>query len=103
MKAERRKRQPREQVIVYLDAKERELLDRMSEVTGLARTELFRRGLRKLAEDTLAGPQAGSSLMHLIEGASDDAYAPDLSERHDEFLYGGGYESTKAKTRARPR
>ncbi len=38
----------REQVVVYLDARDHALLEKMTERTGLAKTELFRRGLVKL-------------------------------------------------------
>jgi len=34
----------REQVVVYLGAQDRALLEELSEKTGLAKTELFRRG-----------------------------------------------------------
>jgi hypothetical protein len=81
----------REQVMVYLDEKDRELLEEMVETTGLARTELFRRGLRRLAADTLDEPAPGSSLDHLVETGVDDDVPPDVSARPDDYLYGGGY------------
>ncbi|MGQ0560975.1 MAG: ribbon-helix-helix protein, CopG family [Gemmatimonadota bacterium] len=94
----------REQVVVYLDDRDRALLEEMAEKTGLARTELFRRGLRRLAEETLAQSKPGSALDFLIATAADDGLPPDVAERHDEYLYGGGYEKKKpAKKRARPR
>lgn len=94
-------RRLREQVMVYLDASDRALLERMAERTGLARTEIFRRGLRKLAEETLAAKAPGWSLAHLIETAADDAFPPDVAARHDHYLYGGGYERPRTKKRAR--
>ena len=38
----------REQVVVYLDERDRKLLEQLTKTTGLAKTELFRRGLRRL-------------------------------------------------------
>ena len=97
MSGEKSKR-VREQVVVYLDARDRELLERMAEETGLARTELFRRGLWRLAEETLGAERTpGSSLAHLIATATEDGLPADVSERHDEYLYGGGYEKRKQR------
>lgn len=81
----------REQLVVYLDSRDRELLEQMVEATGLARTELFRRGLRRLAQDAMEGKKPGSSLAHLIATATDDGLPEDIAERHDHYLYGGGY------------
>ena len=101
-------RHVREQVVVYLDERDRALLEEMAAKTGLARTELFRRGLRRLADDTFIERKPGSSIDWLIANASDAAFPPDAAERHDYYLYGGGYakwlkkQKTK-QTRARPR
>lgn len=81
----------REQVVVYLDARDRALLQEMTERTGLPKTELFRRGLRRLADETLSEKKPGSSLRYLIETAADDEFPPDIAERADDYLYGGGY------------
>lgn len=93
----------REQVVVYLDDRDRALLEQMAEKTGLARTELFRRGLRRLADETMGEKKRGSSLAHLIATAADDGFSPDVAERHDEYLYGGGYQKQPKKKRARTR
>ena len=73
---------------------DRDLLERLAEETGLPKTELFRRGLRRLAEEMLPERAPGSSLDFLVDLA-DSPDAPDapgdLSERHDDYLYGGGY------------
>lgn len=90
----------REQTVVYLDARDRTLLEEMVDKTGLSKTELFRRGLRRLADETLSGPRAGSSLAHLVATAVDDAYPPDVAERHDHYLYEGGYGKPGKKKRA---
>lgn len=79
----------RRQVVVYLDERDEELLAEVTAKTGLAKTEVFRRGLRRLASDALEGPQPGSSLALLIATARADAFPPDLSERHDDYLAGG--------------
>jgi hypothetical protein len=81
----------REQAVVSLDKRDRALLERLAAETGLSRTELFRRGLRRLADDVLAGDRKpGSSLDHLIEQAGDSELPADLAARHDDYLYGGG-------------
>lgn len=87
----------REQAVVYMSAADRELLERLAEETGLPRTELFRRGLRRLAEEMLPERTAGSSVDFLV-GIADGAEAPrDLSERHDDYLYGGGYDAQRSE------
>jgi hypothetical protein len=81
----------REQVVVYLEPRDRALLDEMAEKTGLARTELFRRGLRRLADETLSGRKRGASLRYLVATAGDDEFPADVSARPDDYLYGGEY------------
>ncbi|HEV8357296.1 MAG TPA: hypothetical protein VGQ17_11075 [Gemmatimonadales bacterium] len=98
----------RQQVMVYLDARDRALLEEVAEKTGLARTEIFRRGLRKFAGGALGEKKPGSAIDLLIATATPDGFPPDVAERHDYYLYGGGYEKrlTKRKRRtrrARPR
>jgi len=79
----------REPVQVYLDAQDRDLLDRMAQKSGVSRAELLRRGLRKLAGDVLTERPPGWSLDVLIGCLGDDPTLPrDLSTRHDEYLYG---------------
>jgi len=93
----------REQVVVYLDERDRALLEQLTKTTGLAKTELFRRGLRRLADDALTGPSPGYSLRQLIATAGNDDFPPDVAERADEYLYRGKYERRKPRKRARPR
>ena len=93
----------REQAVVYLDARDSRLLQQMADTTGLAKTELFRRGLRRLAEQTLPHRRAGSSLAHLIATASDDAFPADVAARHDHYLSEGGYQKPRKKKRASTR
>ena len=93
----------REQVVVYLDARDRALLEQLTKTTGLPKTELFRRGLRRLADDTSAGGGPGYSLRQLVSSADTDDYPRDVAARPDEYLYGREYQRPKPKKRARPR
>ncbi len=102
------KKTKREAVMVYLDSRDRDLLERLARKTGLPRTELLRRGLRYVAGKELASESPGSAFDHLVETASDKGPA-DLSERPDYYLFGGGYrewimrEKPVPKKRARVR
>ncbi|CAN5640027.1 hypothetical protein BH23GEM10_BH23GEM10_07590 [soil metagenome] len=99
-------KQVREQVVVYLDERDAALLDELTEQTGLAKTEVFRRGLRRFAQETMSGDRPGSSIAHLIATAADDGYPPDVAARADDYLYGGGYDKRakgRGKKRARSR
>ena len=89
----------REQVVVYLGAQDRALLEELSEKTGLATTELFRRGLRRLADEILGEAGPGSSLRHLVATATADEFPPDVAERADHYLYGGGYQQEAERAR----
>lgn len=82
----------REQVMVYLTEQERALLEQLAETTGLARTELLRRGLYLMASTSLTSGKPGSSMEYLAATASDQDVPPDLSANADDYLYGGGYE-----------
>jgi hypothetical protein len=86
MAARKKSGRVREPIQVYLDAPDRKLLDAMSERTGLPRTELLRRGLRRLADGVLTEKKPGWSFDVLI-GALGDDEPSDLSVRHDEYLY----------------
>jgi Ribbon-helix-helix protein, copG family len=86
-------RRVREPVQVYLDRPDRQLLEELARRTGLPRAELLRRGLRRFAQAELAERRPGWSLDVLIGAMGDDPRLPaDLSVRHDEYLYGGGYD-----------
>ncbi|HXT16268.1 MAG TPA: hypothetical protein VN706_11600 [Gemmatimonadaceae bacterium] len=82
----------REQAVVYLGDRDRALLDDLAHETGLSRTELFRRGLWALAEQ-LRAPNRVSGMELLITMSKDVDGPPDLSERADDYLYGGGYDA----------
>jgi hypothetical protein len=99
--SEGKRKKTRAQVVVYLDARDRALLEDLVERTGLARTELFRRGLWRLAEET-AERKPGSAIDYIVETARDDAFPANVAERHDEYL-SGGYETKAGSRRARIR
>ena len=82
----RKPRRVREPVQVYLDGRDRALLEDLVEKTGISRAELLRRGLRKLAGDELSERPPGWS-MDVLLGAIPDG-PPDLSARADDYLYG---------------
>ena len=93
----------REQVVVYLDERDRALLDQLTKTTGLAKTELFRRGLRRLADEALTRTAPGFSLRQLVGTAGDDDLPADVAERADEYLYQRKYQRRKPRKRARAR
>ena len=81
-------KQLREPVQVYLDREDRALLDELSRQSGLPRTEVLRRGLRRLAQSEFPGQAPGSSFDALLGAlGSDPAIPADLAARHDEYLY----------------
>jgi hypothetical protein len=86
----------REQVMVYLTARDREMLERLAAETGLSRSELLRRGLWRLAGELLSESEPGSAFSYLVDRAADGDAPQDLSERPDHYLYGGGYGQWKA-------
>ena len=87
MSMPRKRSRVREPVQVYLDQRDRELLEQLVGDTGLSRAELLRRGLRRLADLELGSAAAGDSLSDLV-GALGDAFdlPTDLAARHDEYL-----------------
>ncbi|CAN5403407.1 hypothetical protein BH09GEM1_BH09GEM1_34850 [soil metagenome] len=95
----------REPVMVYLDERDRALLESVVAKTGLARTELLRRGLRQIASQELGETSAGSAFEFLVDSASDQDVPADLSARPDHYLYAGGYAQWAAerKTAAPPK
>ena len=90
----------RHHVMVYLDGEDQALLERVVSRTRLSKTEVFRRGLRLLAEGTLSSKRPGSSFAHLVASAVEDAFPANVAEQHDEYLYGGGYGRSRRKKRA---
>lgn len=78
----------KEPVQVYMDSADKALLDKLAEETQLSRAELLRRGLRRVAADLRGARAPGLSFDELIGalGSATDV-PPDLSERHEEYLY----------------
>jgi hypothetical protein len=84
--------------MVYLNDRDHALLQRLTETTGLSKTEIFRRALRRLADEETRQVEPGSSLMYLMDTAVEDDLPPDVSARHDHYLYGGGYEALRGRS-----
>lgn len=81
-------RRVREPVQVYLDDRDRALLDGAAARTALPRAEVLRIALRRLAADLpgTQGPGAGlTSLVGALDAAGD--VPTDLARRHDDYLY----------------
>ena len=74
----------KEPIQVYLDGRDRALLDALSRRENLSRAEILRMALRRLG----AGAGAGrSDAMAILTGSLAGTSAPaDLAERHDEYL-----------------
>jgi hypothetical protein len=84
----KRLKRVREQLQIYLDPPDKALLEDLVRATGLPRTELFRRGLRGLAQTTLGGRAPGWSLDRLVGSLGDGPDLPDdLAAHHDDYLY----------------
>jgi hypothetical protein len=77
-----------EPVQVYLNDRDRDLLDELAERSALARSEVMRVALRRLAADLPGATKVGAALPTLV-GALDSArdVPADLAARHDEYLY----------------
>jgi hypothetical protein len=77
-----------EPVQVYLNDRDRELLDELAERSDLARSEVLRVALRRLAADLPGATRVGAALPTLV-GVLDSAtdVPADLAGRHDEYLY----------------
>lgn len=73
---------PKKPVQVYLDTRDRALLDRLARREGLTRAEAIREAVRRWASDT-AG--ADDRLLQLIGSIDNPALPADLSTRHDAY------------------
>lgn len=75
----------REPIQVYLDGRDRALLDALAKREKLPRSEILRMALRRLGAGVAEGSPDG---MSLLTGSLAGTDAPsDLAERHDEYLY----------------
>lgn len=74
-------------VQVYLDARDRSLLDRLAARVGLSRAETLREAVRRWAAE-VAGEEE-DRLLGLIGTLDDPTLPRDLSTRHDEYAVAG--------------
>lgn len=100
-KPNRAPKRVREQVVVYLEPRDRQLLEELAARTGLARSELLRQGLWQLGHLTLRENRPGSATDYLMTTAGDDGFPPDVAARHDRYLSGGGSEAWRGKQKKR--
>jgi hypothetical protein len=90
----------REPVQVYLDSRDRELLEAVAQRASLSRAEVLRLGLRRMSEEVLGETRPGSSTDMLIGVLDASLTVPsDLAARHDDYLYG----EVEQKARAGPK
>ena len=77
-----------EPVQVYLDDRDRDLLDTLAARAELPRSEVLRVALRRLAADIPGTTRSGESFSALL-GVLDSARSvpADLAARHDAYLY----------------
>jgi len=73
---------PKRPVQVYLDDRDRALLDGLARRLGLPRAAVVREAVRRWAAE-LRGEE--DPLLRLIGGLDDPAVPADLSTRHDEY------------------
>ena len=80
----------REPVQVYLDVRDRAMLDAMAKREAVPRSDVMRLALRRLGAELLGPHRPGSAVSSLV-GILDPApdVPSDLAERHDEYLYAG--------------
>ena len=77
----------REPVQVYLDRRDRDLLENLAAKTSLSRAEVLRRALRRFAREELSERPPGWSFERLIGVLGEDPSLPaDLAERHDTYF-----------------
>jgi hypothetical protein len=73
----------REPVQVYMDAPDRELLEKAAVASGLSRAEVLRRGLHRYAAELLADT---SPALAFLESAVPNEPSRDVAEKHDQYL-----------------
>jgi Arc/MetJ-type ribon-helix-helix transcriptional regulator len=78
---------PRTPIQVYLDDEERAWLDDLSARLGLSRSEVLRRGVRRLRAEFAAPESPLRSFLRLADADPKLAAAPsDLSRRHTDYF-----------------
>ena len=93
MAARKADRAVREPVQVYMDAPDRELLERAALSSGLSRAEVLRRGLHRFAAELLADTSPALAFLESAASTSPNDSAPDVAARHDEYLADWGAAS----------
>ena len=88
----------REPVQVYLDAPDRALLEQAAVASGLSRAEVLRRGLHRYAAETLADTSPALAFLESAASSTPNVSAPDMAERHDEYLADGELASWREST-----
>ena len=76
----------REPVQVYLTESDRAALDRVATVTGLARAEVLRRGLRRFAAEVLAEESPALAFLADASAVVPNIADSNIAENHDGFL-----------------
>jgi hypothetical protein len=85
---------------VYLDDRDRELLDQLATRAGLSMAETVRIAIRRWAIDEA---QDEDPVLGLIGTMEDPDIPSDLSTRHDEYaVFGPGGSSTRLVAEPRP-
>ena len=92
----------REPVQVYLDERDRALLDAVAERAAVPKSEVLRIALRRLAAELPASARPGAALASLVGALDAAAGVPaDLAARHDEYLYARRAARKPARGRVR--
>ena len=71
---------------VYLDARDRSLLERLAQQLGLSKAQAVREAIRRWAMDVTG---YSDPVLGLIGSLDDPAVPSDLSTRHDEYAVRG--------------
>jgi hypothetical protein len=90
----------REPIQVYLDARDRGMLDALAERVSVPRAEILRLALRRMSGDLMGRDRAGASMSALVgvlDGSPD--IPADLSVRHDEYLHADDAQPPKRRTK----
>ena len=78
----------REPVQVYLDARDRTMLDAMAQRVAVPRSEVLRLALRRLGAELMGEDRPGASLAALVGVLDTSPDVPvDLAANHDAYLY----------------
>lgn len=100
MAGDGKKRAVREPVQVYLTSGDRKLLREVALAAGVSGAEVLRRGLRRMAGETLSDRNPAMLLLEEMNGAEWPADTPtDAGLNHDRYLAEAVYPEPKKKRR----